>query len=63
VALAFLAGVATSIGPFIAANPGNPGRAAILAAGAAALYAGGRGAVGYLVEMFRGFPLSVDTEA
>lgn len=46
VALSFVAGFATAFGAFIAATPKNPGTSAIIAAAAAAVYAGFRLAVG-----------------
>lgn len=63
VGLAFLAGFVSSIAAFAAANPNNPGKAAIYAAVAAAIYAGGRAAVGYAKETVSGEPFKVDTEA
>lgn len=56
VALAFVAGFVTSFGAFIAATPKDPGTAALVAAAAAAVYAGFRAAVGFAVaEVGDGF--------
>jgi hypothetical protein len=48
VGLAFVAGFFSTFGAFIYATPKNPGTAALLAAGAAGLYAGFRAAVGFI---------------
>jgi hypothetical protein len=61
--LAFVAGVVTSFAAFIAVTPDNPGKAALISAGAAALYAGGRALVGYLKATYGSAPFAVDTEA
>lgn len=59
VALAFAAGFITSFGAFMAATPEDPGFAALVSAGSAALYAGFRATVGYLVSR-SGTALNVD---
>jgi hypothetical protein len=61
VALAFVAGFVTSLGAFAVANPENPGKATIVAAVAAAVYAGGRAAVGYLKGRFGEAKFDVDS--
>lgn len=63
VGLAFLAGFVSSLGAF-AAKSGDvpPTRAVLFAAGAAAVWAGARAAVGYLKARY-GEPFAVDTEA
>lgn len=58
-ALAFVAGFAATFGAFIFATPKNPGVSAIIAAAAAAAYAGFRAAVGALAAA-AGKPVSVD---
>jgi len=57
--LSFLAAFVTSFGLFISQTPKNPGTSALLAAAGAAVYAGGRAAVGYIKARF-GTPVSVD---
>lgn len=47
IGLAFVAGFTSTFAAFVAATPKNPGTAALVAAGAAAAYAGFRGAVGF----------------
>ena len=54
--LAFVAGFVTSFGAFIAATPKAPDRAALVAAGAAALYAGARLAVGVIAQKVEALP-------
>ncbi len=63
VGLAFVAGFVTTFAAFIQATPENPGKSALIAAAAAALYAGGRAAVGYLKREVGDGPFAVDTEA
>jgi hypothetical protein len=62
--LAFLAGFVVSISA-AAEKAGDvpPSRAFIVAALFAAVYAGGRGVIGYAKEHFTGEAFSVDTEA
>lgn len=48
VGLAFIAGFFSVFGAFLYATPKNPGTAAVIAAGAAGLYAGFRAAVGFI---------------
>lgn len=50
VALAFVAGFMATFGAFIAATPKNPGTAALIAAGAAAVWAGIRAAIGLIAS-------------
>jgi len=54
--LAFLAGFATAFGTFMAATPQDPGFAALVSAGGAAVYAGFRAAVGYLALKAESIP-------
>lgn len=51
--LSFVAGFATSFGVFIAATPKDPGKAALLAAAGAAVYAGFRALVGVVAAAAR----------
>lgn len=51
--LAFVAGFTTSFGLFIAATPKDPGKAVLLAAGGAAVYAGFRAFVGFVSAAVR----------
>lgn len=61
--LAFLAGFVTTMELFLVTHPDVPGPDALVAAGLAAVYAGGRGVVGYLKEKYGKAPFAVDTEA
>jgi coenzyme F420-reducing hydrogenase gamma subunit len=63
-ALAFLAGAVTSLAAFTEKTQEVPtSKAVIISVGLAAVYAGIRGAVGYLKAKYGGGAFAVDTEA
>lgn len=63
VGLAFLAAFVTTLGAALGPFDKPPGLAVVTAAAGAALWAGGRAAVGYLKATYGAQPFKVDTEA
>ena len=63
VGLAFVAGFVTTLSVMLPVASTAPSLDVLAAVGAAAVYAGVRGAVGYLKERYGSGPFGVDTEA